>query len=221
MPTHTSLPLIGLTADAAADKFLSSRSYSAIVAAAGAAPIILPCIMDRIDDYLSSCHAIILTGGGDPITTRWGVALHPKAQPIDSQRQEFELALLDALAQRPEKPVLGICLGMQLMGLHAGGRIDQRLADSLPTADLHWNQRRHEITGELGRGFVHSHHRQALTDPGSLRITATASDGVIEAIQDDHRSFYLGVQWHPERTEDQALGLDVIRRLVAASSAGR
>jgi putative glutamine amidotransferase len=218
MAKTRSRPLIGITADVGADKLTSGRSYAAMVAQAGGAPIILPPIISCIEQYLAATDAIIFSGGDDPITTHWGVPLHPQAKPVHPDRQEFELALLNALAQQPKKPVLGICLGMQLMGLHAGGRLDQHLADTLPTAHLHWDKRAHEVRGELGNGIVHSHHRQALTDAGRLRTIATSPDGVIEAVQCDDRPFYFGVQWHPERTEAHQLGLDLIRRLVEAAS---
>jgi putative glutamine amidotransferase len=211
-------PLIGITADANAEKYLVGRAYAAMVTQAGGAPLILPCIRECVADYLRIADGIILTGGDDPVTTHWGIPMHPKATPVDPERQVFELALLEALKPLREKPVLGVCLGMQMMGLHAGGTLDQHLPDTLPTADLHWNKCNHEIIGELGGGAVHSHHRQALTDPGRhMKVIATSPDGVIEAIRHDDRPFYLGVQWHPERTSDAQLGLGLIQKLIDAA----
>src|SRR5688572_30525445 len=200
MPASSRPPLIGITADATTERFSSSRAYANSVAAVGGTPIILPCLIGCIDHYVGACDGFILSGGDDPIMTRWGAPMHPAAKPIDPVRQEFELALLEALDQT-RKPVLGICLGMQLMGLHAGGQLNQHLPDTLPTADMHGQRGgAHEVEGELGCGLVHSHHHQALTDSGALRIVATASVVVIEAIACSSRPFYLGVQWHPERT---------------------
>jgi gamma-glutamyl-gamma-aminobutyrate hydrolase PuuD len=51
-------------------------------------------------------------------------------------------------------------------------------------------------------------------DAGHLQVEARAPDGVIEAVRDGHRSCYLGVQWHPERTDDPRLGLDLVRAMV-------
>ena len=65
---------------------------------------------------------------------------------------------------------------------------------------------------------MHSHHRQAVTDPGGLSIVARAADGVIEAVRDAGRPFYLGVQWHPERTRDERLGAGLFRELVGAAA---
>jgi putative glutamine amidotransferase len=210
-------PLIGLSADAGPEKFTLSRSYVDAVLEAGGTPVILPCVAQRSAEFVAMCDGIILTGGDDPITTRWGEPLHPKAKPVDPARQDFELALLDAMAAEAAMPALGICLGMQLMGLHAGGKLDQHLADTLPTAEQHWDRRAHEVSGALGQGIVHSHHRQALVHCGSMQVIARAPDGVIEAIRAAHRPFYVGVQWHPERTEDATLGVGVIQQLVRAA----
>ena len=167
---------------------------------------------------VAQCHGLLLSGGDDPRMEAWGTTTHPRANPIASRRQEFELALLDALDSRPQVPVLGVCLGMQLMGLHAGGALDQYLPESLATAGAHWGGVEHPVIGELADGLVHSHHRQAIVDPGSLRVAATAPDGIIEAIESRDRPFYIGVQWHPERTADETLGAGLIRRFVEAAA---
>jgi putative glutamine amidotransferase len=168
---------------------------------------------------------------------KFGHAMHPKAQPVDARRQEFELALLDGLDKRREKPALGVCLGMQIMALHAGGKLNQHLADTLGEtgAALHLKDNRHLVdfavhdTPLLGSPpaipvpqseislLVPSWHHQAVASPGSLRIVATAPDGVIEAVDDPSRPFYAGVQWHPERGGDGELNLEVLRRFVDAA----
>jgi putative glutamine amidotransferase len=211
-------PVIGITCDVADGRYCLGPAYVRAVAEAGGVPVALPCRADLVGRYLDLCHGFLLTGGGDPAMERWGIATHPLATPIDPQRQEFELALLAALDERPQTPVLGICLGMQLMGLHAGGSLEQHLPDSLPTAAEHWGSRMHEVGGDLGGGLVCSHHRQALTAAGNLKVVACAPDGVIEAVTDPQRRFYLGVQWHPERTAEDALGMDILRRLVDRAS---
>ena len=73
------------------------------------------------------------------------------------------------------------------------------------------------MSGGLGAGVIHSHHRQAVTDSGSLAVVARAPDGVIEAVRDEQRQFYLGVQWHPERTADAGLGIALFRSMVEAA----
>lgn len=207
-------PIIGITSDATEEKYQVSRSYSTMIANTGGIPVILPCFVLGVENYIQGCDGFVFTGGDDPIMERWGIETHTKARKIDPERQEFELALLEALDHDPAKPVLGVCLGMQLMGLHAGGKLDQYLPETLDTAAAHWGKKHHGISGELGRGEVESHHRQALTDPGKLSVVATAPDGVIEAIRGEDRPFYLGVQWHPERSSDVTLGFELFEQLV-------
>jgi putative glutamine amidotransferase len=213
-PHHDrSRPIVGITADVENNRYVISPHYARIVHEEGGLPIILPPIAADAALFVERCGGIILTGGDDPIMEHWGIVTHPKAKKIHPERQAFELALLDELDRR-SRPALGVCLGMQLMGLHAGGTLDQYLPDSLPTAADHWDRKPHAIRGELGEGIVHSHHRQALTSAGRLRVVATAHDGVIEAIDDPDRPFYVGVQWHPERTNDETFGRAIIRKLI-------
>lgn len=210
-------PLIGITPNHLEDRIEVRSTYLEAVRASGGVPVVLsgdiadiPGILDRVDGF-------VFTGGDDPIMEPFGEATHPEACRIDPRRQAFELELLARLDSRVTVPVLGVCLGMQLMGLHAGGRLDQHLPDTLATAADHADGRSHAIEGALGRGIVWSRHRQALTNPGSLEVVARAADGVIEAIARPDREMYLGVQWHPERTDDEALGLGLFRRLVGAA----
>ena len=211
------LPFIGITCDIRDDRYIAAPLCASAVAQAGGLPVLLPCLADRAPDYVARCDGIILSGGDDPIMESWGISTHDQAKPIAPERQAFELALLEELQGELERPVLGICLGMQLMGLHRGGALDQHLPSTLATADQHWGKREHPVSGTLGQGTVHSHHRQAITEPGELTVVATAPDGVIEAIQDNQRPFYLGVQWHPERTKDDRFGSGLIRKLVEAA----
>lgn len=223
MPSAQDRPVIGVTADITADGRLQVGSaYAQMIERAGGTPIVLPPIPARIEEFMRLCDGFVLTGGDDPDMTHWNVPMHPKATPLHPQRQAFELALLAALDRAARTPALGVCLGMQLMGLHRGGSLDQHLPDSLVTASLHWDRRSHEVEGELGHGLVHSHHRQALTHAGSLTVIARAPDGVIEAVRDTARpGMYLGVQWHPERTDDGRLGFALFERLVHDASAAR
>lgn len=230
-------PLIGITADVGPHP-VSGRAtcrvamaYAECVTRAGGVAVVLPPIVGLVEDHLASCDGFVFTGGDDPRTEAFGHPTHPKASPMDAGRQEFEVALLRALeSQRPDAPVLGICLGMQLMSLVAGGSLDQHLPETLATHADHYS-REHQVLPEPGgeaggatvlgeaiRGTVASHHRQAVRDPGGLRVLARSHDGVVEAVADPKRKFCLGVQWHPERTASPQLGQDVFAALVRAAT---
>lgn len=223
----TTRPLVGITSDViivdGRPRCAMYPSYARAVSQAGGLPVLLtheqaciPGLVDRLD-------AFIFTGGDDPRTEPFGSPTDPRATPLHPDRQAFEVALLQALqAQRPDTPVLGICLGMQLMALVAGGRLDQHMPATRPTADDHW-EKTHPIVPdagwEFGPGEVLSRHRQAVDDAGRLQVVARAPDGVIEAVNDPQRRFYLGVQWHPERTTGATLGMAIFDRLVHAAQA--
>jgi putative glutamine amidotransferase len=227
-------PLVGITMDvveprgAKGPRAECALAYAAAVVAAGGTPVLLPPIPDQAVEHVRMCDAFVLTGGDDPRTEPFGEPTHPKAKPLHPQRQAYEVRLLGVLRDRnPERPVLGVCLGMQLMALHAGGRLDQHLPESLATHAWHWEAehrvapatgpKRGPLSDLVSPGTVASKHKQAVRDPGALLALAHSDDGVVEAVADPHRPFYLGVQWHPERTPDPALGLNLFRRLVDAT----
>jgi putative glutamine amidotransferase len=212
----SNLPLIGITPDIQEGRLRLCPEYAAAVGAAGGLPLVLPPVVELAESLVSRCQGIILSGGDDPIMEAWGRPTHPSAVKVDPVRQTFDRAVLHH-AVTQDLPVLGVCFGMQLMGLDCGGDLDQHLPDSCPTASLHAAGRWHGVSGELGAGEVHSRHHQALRTSGSLDVAARSDDGLIEAIRDPARRFMVGVQWHPERTGHGPLGGDLFDQLVAAA----
>jgi gamma-glutamyl-gamma-aminobutyrate hydrolase PuuD len=215
-------PVIGIGADLARDEQSRPRhqvrsTYVDAVVRAGGIPVILPATADARCAALDRLDGVVIVGGDDIDTRPFGVPLHPMARVMDSERQAAELAMLAALDARPEMPVLGICLGMQLMGVHRGATLIQHLDDRIPDAARHRDDRVHSVSTAVGSGPVASWHHQALADCPGLSEIGRSDDGVIEAIRDDGRPFYLGVQWHPERTADPTLGDGVFRLLVQAA----
>ena len=219
---HSTRPRIGITADIARDEHGRARhqvraTYIDAVIAAGGLPIILPADANLRAELIAAVDGVIIIGGDDVDTRPLGIPLHPQAKVMDAVRQAADLALLKQLDATPEMPVLGICLGMQLMGIHHGAELIQHLGDQLPDSDRHRNDYQHMVTSALGDGLVASSHHQALGSAAHLEVIGVSDDGVIEAIRDAARPFYVGVQWHPERTEDKTMGLGVIRRLIDAA----
>ena len=224
-------PLVGITTDIAphpnGERVFTYRPYIDAVARTGGVPVLLPPVTGgggQVAAIVERLDAFVFTGGDDPCTEPFGEPTHTKVTRVHEDRQAFETRLLEALAkERPEVPVLGVCLGMQMMALVAGGRLEQYMPETCATHETHWG---HEHTvepvgearvgGPTLRGTVSSKHKQAVADPGSLVVIARAPDGVVEAVCDPTRRFYVGLQWHPERTADAAVGQRVFDALVEA-----
>lgn len=226
-------PLIGIACGMDSKDVKARTAYVDAVLRAGGAPLLLPPPAPGSDlgglvrRYVELCDGVVLTGGRDPVMEGYGVPTHASADREDPRRQAFDEALIDALAETASgTPVLGVCLGMQMMALRAGGALDQHMPETTPTHADHMDDRVHAIHVAVDGtpvvdGQVTSWHRQSVSGAGSLRVVARAHDGVIEAIDDPSRAFYLGVQWHPERTsggKSDANGLDLFRALVACAS---
>jgi putative glutamine amidotransferase len=176
--------------------------YADHLASAGGMAMYLPsradpqAAMDRVD-------GLVLTGGTDVDPARYGATACATTPPLDPERDEFELALLDAAMER-ELPVLAICRGLQLVNVSRGGTLHAHLADHHPASG------RHDVSVEPGSllhdlygpvAGVNSLHHQGIDRLGAdLVVTARAPDGVVEGIELPGVRL-LGVQWHPEQLD--------------------
>ena len=230
-----SRPIIGIagdvdvapSSDPAAPPALRSccrMTYVGAITAAGGLPIVLPPVIEQIPEQLALVDGVLLIGGDDPRTEPFGEPTDARITPVEDLRQAYDTALLHALEGRPEMPVLGVCYGMQMMALLAGGRLDQHLPDTLGEAwAAHW-RRPHPIETKSGApnwlttasDNPLSRHRQAVADAGSLAVAGVAPDGVVEVIHNPKRPFYVGIQWHPEMSGNGPLGSGVYSVFVRA-----
>ena len=182
--------IIGISPDLSEPRPGSPRmecalAYAGAVERAGGVPIVLPPIIELIPSQLELCRGFVLTGGDDPRTDMFGVKTHSMAKPMHACRQEYEVGLLRALDSRQQTPVLGVCLGMQLMALCAGGKLNQHMPDNVPTAAQHAANSMHGLevdpgghvlarcmaVGGVASCRVTSHHRQAVSEAGRLRAS--------------------------------------------------
>jgi putative glutamine amidotransferase len=225
-------PLIGLTAYAQQVQYghndvmagmLPMTYVKAVHETGGRAVLITP--DDPDTDVLESLDGILFSGGGDVDPAFWGAEPHPETD-IDPARDTSELMLMKA-ALELDLPILGICRGMQVMAVAAGGTLHQHLPDVIgheghraapgtdPLAADASAYGRHDVVVKPGsaayallgpRLTVNSFHHQAVDDPGTFTAVGWCPDDrVIEIIEDPARTFAIGVQWHPERSADLRL----------------
>jgi putative glutamine amidotransferase len=207
---------------------LLPQAYVQAVTAAGGRPVLLP--PDDIDaGVLDALDALVLAGGADIDPARYGAPIHPATNGLRTDRDAGELLLLTAALAR-DMPLLGICRGLQLMAVAAGGVLAQHMPDVVgsevhrPTPGVYGAHGARFAAGSLiaeilgESATVNSYHHQGIADPGTLTVTGWADDDTIEVLEDPTRRFALGVQWHPEVTDDRRLFLALTRAALAATT---
>lgn len=212
-------PLIGLTPSHNTDNndIQMRPTYIKALTAAGAIPVVLPltsCVSD-LKQLADTLDGFLFTGGPDVHPFLFGEETLAGCGSASAERDQMELALLP-LVMNLEKPILGICRGVQLLNIGLGGTIwqdipsqvkseyplahTQPFAYTLPSHHVSVRQgsRLAEIAGTTQLS-VNSMHHQAVKDvaPG-LTASAVSPDQLVEAVEKSDYPFLIGVQWHPE-----------------------
>ena len=205
-------------------------SYSDAVSANGGLPILLPFDEEGLDQVLDMIDGLIIPGGDVDIDPSfYGEEIISNTVLTNHQRTSYDLKLLEKTLKL-NIPVLGICYGMQLMNVFMGGSLIQDLPEHNPTdinhtqphpKDAQWHgidlargTKLANIAKDCSTWHVNSTHHQAIKKLGQdLIVSATATDGVIEAIEFINKPFAIGVEWHPEYQKNQ-LDIDIFKALI-------
>lgn len=196
----------------------SLPDYVESVRRAGGEPRVLDPKQDQPAGVVAEVHGLLLTGGVDIDPARYGEERHPTVTAVEPERDAFEFALIHA-AREARLPIFGICRGLQVMNVAFGGTLVQDIEAEAtgmlphtvpqpPCAIAHevwvskgsrlWTLMQEKMV-DADTCSVNSRHHQAIKQLAEgFEVTATAPDGVIEAIECPNATFCLGVQWHPE-----------------------
>jgi putative glutamine amidotransferase len=232
-------PLIGLTTyreqaawgvwDQPAD--LLPVMYADAVVRAGGVPVLLPPATDDPDAAAATVARIdglVVSGGADVDPSQYGEQPHDRTASWRPDRDAWELALLDSAAAA-NLPTLGVCRGMQVMAVAAGGTLDQHTPDLVgheqhsPGGDVFGEISVSTDDATVVRSIlgpavtVHCHHHQSVRSHPGYDAVAHAADGTLEAMEAEGERFCVAVQWHPEMGRDQRL-FDALVRAASARS---
>ena len=222
-------PLIGVTTqtlqaidgipDGLPQSVVMNQRYYHAVAAAGAAPVLIPLVDDveTLRAIYDRVDGVLIPGGVDIDPAQFGEQPHERLGRIDPARDRVEIQLVK-WAATDRKPVLGLCRGLQVINVALGGTLYQDLDAEYPNAIKHdyyptfgfpRNHLAHDVALTRGSRLRHAlesdripvnsmHHQGIKVLASALAPTATAPDGLIEAAESPSDSFMVGVQWHPE-----------------------
>lgn len=215
-PNHKDAPVIGITGNFSDGNLSLAPGYYASILKAGGVPFIIPPLDNDniLINLLDNIDGLLLTGGGDINPLFLKEEPVKELHSINPHRDRQEL-LLARLAANRQIPVLGICRGIQVLNAALGGSLYQDIYSQAEgklikhSQDLDRAYASHTVRIEedsllakiMGQTTlpVNSFHHQAVKEPApGFRVSARATDGIIEAIESKEYKSMLGVQWHPE-----------------------
>lgn len=241
-------PRIGITSWLRADSDRLERwaavrdTYVGAIRTAGGLPMILPIADDDpelIADCLAAVDGLVFTGGGDVAPAHYGESADERCHEPDRERDCFEIHLARAALAR-QTPVLGICRGLQVLNVAAGGTLYQDIGCRPGTSPLHAARgedrrklihsvrilpgtRLHAVMGVPESRVTSTHHQFVKEIAPGFRVTAESlEDGIVEGLEQPDHPFLVAVQWHPERMyQDHPEHLALFQALVAAAEQTR
>ncbi|MDT0397061.1 MULTISPECIES: gamma-glutamyl-gamma-aminobutyrate hydrolase family protein [Streptomyces] len=224
----TARPLIGISTYAEPevswgawrlDAALLPAGYPRLVQRAGGlAAMLPPDAPEHAAATVARLDGLVIAGGPDVEPVHYGAEPDPRTGPPDRARDAWELALIKAaLAQGV--PLLGICRGMQLLNVALGGTLTQHIDGHATAPGTFTHHSIKPVPGTLyaaaspAQISVPTHHHQSVDRLGKdLSPSAHAEDGTVEAIELPPPTWTLGIQWHPEMSND----LSIMRSLVGS-----
>jgi putative glutamine amidotransferase len=210
-------PVVGIIMDENTSQggtaYDTGKGYFRAIEQAGGIAVGLPYSGDTLAFARQNCAGLMSTGARIRFPAHWYVTGEASAAPI-SERFEVERDLVSLFLQL-DRPYLGICNGMQMLGCLSGCLMSADAAAYTDRSVVHDDREtRHEVTvtpssrlaAITGGGtlLVNSFHREAIVKTSALvLVSAMSSDGLIEGIERPDKAFAMGFQWHPERLIDE------------------
>ncbi len=195
---------------------------------------VLPCPIpptvdsDQLGEYLNVVDGVLFTGGMDLDPGLWDEPIHPKTELVHSRRQRYDLLLYELVCQR-RTPIMGVCLGLQMINIAHGGSLYQHLPEKPGSVDHggEFNFTTHNLNVNIASKFydwirtdkikVAGGHHQGINRLGEGLVAAgTAEDGVVEAVELNDYPFLFAVQWHPEKDMADFVNRTVIEKFIGA-----
>jgi putative glutamine amidotransferase len=195
--------------------------------------------VDSALKLLSTCDGIVFTGGEDVVPSYYGKSFDSIRCESNPGRDSLEFALIEE-AIKLKIPVLGVCRGQQILNVALGGTLIVDIPSDHPGKVIHRcedyigcvhsvkivKNSRLQFLSKADTGTVTTNHHQAIEKPApGIRITAWSADSIPEAMEwadPEKKSFFMAVQWHPERMDTKnPLSMPLMNAFLQASEAGR
>jgi len=218
-------PDFSIPGEAKRERIQLNLEYQEAIAAAGGEPIVAS-PYTRPSSLCGIADGWLITGGRDLPGDMFGQATHHEAKLISERRIRAEQNLYKTF-EGTDKPILGICFGMQFLAVTNRATLHQHLPEVVGhETHTDGNTRvsvaagsRMESLGVVGEFEVGCYHHQAVDKPpAGWSVCATSQDGTVEAIEEDSGRWRFGVQWHPERTAESKQSKALFRSFVTAAS---